>query len=123
MEVRIVFKNFGAWSFKSDSGLGQRSVRLQRRESGGPGLGVLVWKACAVYITGELGDRTGRRGALTTLYSAVTVGCSTAHKCSLSVREAQSGVSLMGALAQADSSVCVASREMSWVGPESWERA
>lgn len=73
MEVRIVFKNFGAWSFKSDSGLGQRSVRLQRRESGGPGLGVLVWKACAVYITGELGDRTGRRGALTTLYSAVTV--------------------------------------------------
>lgn len=51
LEVRIVFKNFGAWSFKSDSGLGQRSVRLQKRESGGPGLGVLVWKAYAVYIT------------------------------------------------------------------------
>ncbi len=51
MEVRIVFKNFGAWSFKSDSGLGQRSVRLQRLESGGPGLSVLVWKAYAVYIT------------------------------------------------------------------------
>lgn len=49
--TRIVFKNFGAWSFKSDSGLGQRSVRLQRLESGGPGLSVLVWKAYAVYIT------------------------------------------------------------------------
>lgn len=77
---------------------------------------------CSLHHCGELGDRIGRRGALTTLYSAVTVGCSTAHKCSLSVREAQSGVSLMGALAP-DSSVCVASREMSWVGPESWERA
>lgn len=41
-------------------------------------------------------------------------GGSTAHKGSLSVREA---------LAQADSSVCVVSREVSWVGPESWERA
>lgn len=42
LEVRIVFKNFGAWSFKSDSGLGQRSVRLQKRESGGPELDVLM---------------------------------------------------------------------------------
>lgn len=51
MEVRIVFKNFGAWSFKSDNGLGQRSVRLQRWESGGPGLDVLVWKVYAIYIS------------------------------------------------------------------------
>lgn len=107
---------------ESDSGPGQGSVRLQKQGVWWTRLGCSdVESLCSLGHCGELGDRTGKRGVLTTLYSAVTVGCSTAHKCSLSVREAQSGASLMGTLAQADSSVCVVSREVSWVEPESWE--